>query len=94
MDRVLSLVCDLPQKYFLQWPIWAWALHNAGIQHLTHYLDDFLFLVAPHINDGAQILSLAMRDFSKLGVPVARHKTEGPACVITFLGVCIDTIAG
>ena len=31
-----------------------------------------------------------MSVFSKLGVP---HKTEGLACVITFLGICIDTIA-
>ena len=72
----------------------AWALHKAGIQHLTHYLDDFLFLVAPHTGDGAQILSLAMSVFSKLGVLVAWHRTEGPACVITFLGICIDTLAG
>ena len=34
-------------------------LHKAGIQHLTHYVDDFLFLVALHTDDGAQILSLS-----------------------------------
>ena len=31
----------------------AWALHMAGIEHLIHYLDDFLFLVAPHTNKSA-----------------------------------------
>ena len=72
----------------------AWVLHKAGIQHLTQYLDDFLFLVASDTDDGAQILSLAMSVFSKLGVPVSQHRTEVPACVITFLGICIDTLAG
>ena len=26
----------------------AWALHQAGIKHLMHYLDDFLFLCTPN----------------------------------------------
>ena len=70
------------------------ALHMAGIEHLIYYLDDFLFLVAPQTNEGTHIHSLALNVFARLGVPVALHKTEGPACVITFLGICIDTIAG
>ena len=52
------------------------------------------FLVASHTDDRAHILSFDMSAFSKLGVPVAWHKTEGPACVITFLGICTDTVAG
>ena len=67
----------------------VWALHMAGIEHLIHYLDDFLFLVAPQTNEGTRIHSLALNVFARLGVPVALHKTEGPACVITFLGICI-----
>ena len=65
-----------------------------GIEHLIHYLDHFLFLVAAQTNEGTHIHSLAFNVFARLGVPVALHKTEGPACVITFLGICIDTIAG
>ena len=34
----------------------AWALQQAGIEHLIHYLDDFLFLVPPTTAD---ILALA-----------------------------------
>ena len=53
-----------------------------------------MFLVAPQTNEGTRIHSLALNVFARLGVPVALHKTEGPACVITFLGICIDTSAG
>ena len=71
----------------------VWALRMAGIEHLIHYLNDFLFLVAPQTNEGTRIHSLALNVFARLGVPVALHKTEGPACVITLLGICIETIA-
>ena len=34
----------------------VWVLINAGIEHLIQYLDDFLFLVAPHSDNGANII--------------------------------------
>ena len=69
----------------------VWALRMAGIEHLIHYLDHFLFLVATQTNEGTRIHSLALNVFARLGVSVALHKTEGSAC---SLGICIDTIAG
>lgn len=69
----------------------AWSLHCAGIDHLLHYLDDFLFLCAPNTGDGARALALAMKIFDFLGIPVAVHKTEGPATSVTFLGILINT---
>ena len=71
----------------------AWALHRAGIQCQLHYLDDFLFMGAPNTGEGAQALSVALRVFHHLGVPVAHHKTEGPATLVVFLGILIDTQA-
>jgi hypothetical protein len=59
--------------------------------HLIHYLDDFLFLVAPHSDTGNHVSSLALDIFTLLGIPVALHKT---ACVIVFLGILIDSVAG
>ncbi len=32
--------------------------------------------------------------FRQLGVPIALHKTEGPARMITILGIVIDFVAG
>ena len=95
VDRALPFVLHSAPKIFSAVAdMMVWALYNAGIEHLFHYMDDFLFLVAPHSDDGAKVRSLAMSVFSKLGVPVALHKPEGPACVITFLSICIDTIEG
>ncbi len=71
----------------------AWALHCAGVQHQLHYLDDFLLLGAPDTEEGATVLSIALEVFRSLGIPVATHKTEGPATLITFLGILIDTQA-
>ena len=69
----------------------AWALHCAGVQYQLHYLDDCLFMAAPDMQEGQQLLDLASRTLQHLGVPVAFHKTEGPATVVTFLGILIDT---
>jgi hypothetical protein len=72
----------------------AWALHTAGIEHIIHYLDDFLFLVAPNTEKGLCIWQLAYEVIARLGIPVTMHKTEGPAVVILFLGILINTVAG
>ena len=71
----------------------GWALAEAGIPFQLHYLDDFLFFVPPRAGCGATaVLALAMDTLSRLGVPVAVHKIEGPAPVITFLGIVVDTV--
>jgi len=72
----------------------AWALYEADNPYLTPYLDDFLFLMAPHMTSGMNILAIARCVFADLGIPVADHKTDGPACIVTFLGICIDTHSG
>ena len=69
----------------------AWALYCRGVRYLLHYLDDFLFIGAPDSPEAAMVASIATDTFRELGVPVATHKTEGPATCITFLGIVIDT---
>ena len=48
----------------------------------------FLLMGAP---EAANAASLAYEVFSRAGIPVADHKTEGPATSLTFLGNMIDT---
>ena len=72
----------------------AWALHFSGIQYLLHYLDDFLFIGHPYSGEAAQAQSIATSVFQELGVPVAEHKTEGPAAQVIFLGFQINTLTG
>ena len=69
----------------------TWALHCAGVPHLIHYLDDFLFVGEPNTEQGKRSLEIALQTLEYLGVPVAEHKTEGPATSVTFLGILIDT---
>lgn len=79
--QIFSAVADLV----------AWVLHQHGIKHQLHYLDDFLFREAPNSKETAQILPLVLEIFRVLGIPIATHKTEGPASILVFLGILIDT---
>ena len=69
----------------------AWAMLCNGVQYVIHYLDDFFFAGPPGSDMCAVALEVAVPLCSKLGLPVAPHKVEGPATVLTFLGIEIDT---
>ena len=62
-----------------------------GVGEAIHYLDDFLFLGRPHSSECNSFLSSALHTCENLGFPVAREKIEGPATVLSFLGITIDT---
>lgn len=66
----------------------AWVLHCLGVQHQLHYLDDYLFLA---IHGGENLRDAILQIFHLVGIPVAVHKTEGPATALAFLGILIDT---
>ena len=69
----------------------AWALSCEGIRYLLHYLDDFLFLGAPHTDQGQESLTTALHLLDRLSIPVASHKTDGPTTSLAFLGIVVDT---
>ena len=71
----------------------AWILGSRGISGQLHYLDDFLFLGPPDSPACATFLRQAIETCKELGVPVAHHKSEGPATCLTFLGIQIDTVS-
>ena len=82
--KVFSAVADA-----LAWVLFA----GGGIRFLLHYLDDFLFIGPPGTNEATVARDRALAIFNELGVPIATHKTEGPAASVTFLGIVIDTDA-
>ena len=69
----------------------AWSLYVQGIQHQLHYLDNFLFFGPPNTPCPGEILQAAVTHLAWLSVPIATHKTEGPATCVLFLGILIDT---
>ena len=91
VDQALPFgLCSAPKLFTAVADAIGWALLEAGIPFHIHYLDDFLFFLdptAPHEPVLPHILSV----LGELRVPVATQKLEGPAEVVTFLGVVIDT---
>ena len=71
----------------------SWALYQRGIQHQLHYLIDLLLLGRPMSNKAAYYLSQMLDLMNELGVPIATQKIEGPATILTFLGILIDSQA-
>eukprot|EP00731_Ephydatia_muelleri_P013512 Em0007g822a len=72
-----------------------WCLRSCGIAHTHHYLDDFVVLGSSgyrRMREGT--VSTLVSKCTELGIPLAAHKTEGPAKSIKFLGIVIDTEVG
>jgi hypothetical protein len=67
------------------------ATHNYGIKHILHLLDDFITFEEPD-KCGERNMALLMLIFKRLNIPIAKHKTEGPDTVITFLGITLDSL--
>ncbi|XP_062517655.1 uncharacterized protein LOC134192917 [Corticium candelabrum] len=69
-----------------------WAMYVCA--SALHCLDDFLFFGEPGSDECPNNLSHALATCRSLSVPVAKHKTEGSAYCMTFLGIAIDTNEG
>ena len=69
-----------------------WILKNHGIQHVIHYLDDFLIAGKPGSPDCKQSLTHMLHTCQQLGFPIAEGKIEGPDTTLVFLGILMDTI--
>ena len=61
-----------------------------GIQHVIHYLDDFLILASTR-DKGQEILDTTLATLQRLGIEWAPEKVQGPAKILTFLGIEIDS---
>ena len=70
-----------------------WILtHKLLISSTVKVLDDFLF-IQPTKERTLRDLNSFTRLCAKLNIPLAPHKTEGPATTLTFLGIELDTVA-
>jgi len=68
-------------------------MNNYGVQHLLHYLNDFLTDGPPESpickNKPNSMLQLC----NQIQAPVKSSKNEGPSASITFFGIQLDAIA-
>ena len=60
-------------------------------ENVDHYLDDFFFAGKANSNDCQSLMTTFINICKKLQVPIADEKTEGPTCVMEYLGLTIDT---
>lgn len=84
----LSIACKLFKNFStaLHWHV-AKIISAA----IIHYLDDYLFGGKSHVECGQKLQ--AFMDFcQELGFPVAADKTAGPAQIMVFLGMTMDTV--
>ena len=63
------------------------------MQHLLHYLDDFLTAGPANTEICQQNLTNMLSLCHKINVPVKGEKVEGPTTRLTFLGIVLDTVA-
>ena len=70
-----------------------WHLRDQGISNIFHYLDDFIVVAPPDSRECAEALAIIRQACTRLGVPLAEHKQEGPTTCLTFLGIEVDTTA-
>jgi hypothetical protein len=61
------------------------------VLNAIHYLDNFFIAGAPGSQECATALRTALEVCEELGMPVAMEKLEGPAPVISFLGIDLDS---
>ena len=70
-----------------------WILRANGIDHVWHYLDDFIMLGTQGSGECAFNRDLMKHLCSQLGVPLAEDKCEGPATTFSWAGHWIVTNA-
>ena len=66
--------------------------HNYQLHHLIHYLDDFFLASPPQSFSCRRDLDTFLQVVSKLGVPVAMDRVEGPVTAMSFLGLILDSV--
>ena len=70
-----------------------WILqHNYDIPNLIHYLDAFFLAGPPDSPHCGEQLYRFLRIAAALSVQVAMEKVDGPATVLVFLGLILDSL--
>ena len=71
-----------------------WRLQVVGSPLIRHYLDDYIIITPPDRVRCRELITILHHECSRLGMPIAAHKCDGPTTCITFLGIEIDTVSG
>jgi hypothetical protein len=70
-----------------------WVFQKQGVSWVAHYLDDYITMGPPEADTCAKNLDTMLATCTRLGVPTAPGKCEGPDMALVFLGFELDTQA-
>ena len=70
-----------------------WIVRQRGVDHIFHYIDDFVLLGAPESDQCAVGLTTFIQSCETIGCLLAPDKTEGPTTKLTVLGIEFDSKA-
>uniref|UniRef100_A0A1X7TYC4 Reverse transcriptase domain-containing protein n=1 Tax=Amphimedon queenslandica TaxID=400682 RepID=A0A1X7TYC4_AMPQE len=84
MPKLFSVIADMIQ----------FIAKSQGVNHITHYLDDFIILGSPNSPQCGRDLNTMVELCQCLGVPLAEDKIEGPSTKLEILGIIFDSVLG
>ena len=90
-DKCLPMGCSASCALFEN-NFFIFGMERSASESIEHYADDFLFAGRADSSECTNLMSNFSSLCQELGVPLAVEKTIGPSCVITFLGLEIDTL--
>ena len=92
-DKCLVMGCRTACRIFETFSTaLAWICQQKlGVHNIAHVLDDFLFLESTETACQGSLDSF-MKLCEDINIPLAPEKTQGPAQVLTFLGIELDTV--
>ena len=80
-----------PKLFNVQADMLAWIARQNRVTLSLHYLDDYLTMGPPGSYTCHHNFQIFIHTCSKLGIPLALEKVEGPTTCLTFLGITLDT---
>ena len=70
-----------------------WIMRKNRATNTDNYIDDFITAGAPNTHECAQNAVIMYETCDELGLQAEPEKDEGPATIISFLGLELDTVA-
>ncbi|KAM3940651.1 uncharacterized protein RB166_000605 [Leptodactylus fuscus] len=94
VDCCLPMGCSISCAYFEAFSSFLeWVVRDvSGLSSVIHYLDDFLCVGPGGSSECLVLMHTVQRVADLFGVPLAPDKTEGPAVVMKFLGIELDSV--